>query len=159
MKICHQSDPYLSDCIKQSVNSLKPYLRKGIPALGIPTCEPLHLDEIEIDQSSGPIYIRAIYNNVSIFGGTNFVAKSIRWVLPLYQNISFELSKKRKKCYLHFSIFISRLIIRNLFIKGKFNLSLTIKKKKINFHQDYSDSFIKNVYEIAKSSTTMKPKA
>ena len=78
LKICHQSDPYLSDCIKQSVNSLKPYLRKGIPALGIPKCEPLHLDEIEIDQSSGPIYIRAIYNNVSIFGGTDFVPKSIR---------------------------------------------------------------------------------
>lgn len=64
---------------------MKPYLRKGIPALGIPKCEPLHLDEIEIDQSSGPIYIRAIYNNVSIFGGTDFVPKSIR--LDLDKNV------------------------------------------------------------------------
>ena len=81
LKICHQSDPFLDDCIMQSVVSLKPHLKNGITALGIPACEPLRLEEIQIDQISGPIYIHARYNNVSIYGGTNFVPKSIRYVL------------------------------------------------------------------------------
>ena len=65
MKICHQNDPFLNDCLMESVVSLKPYLKNGIPGLGIPACEPFRLEEIEIDQTSGPIHIRARYNNVS----------------------------------------------------------------------------------------------
>ena len=64
----------------ESVVSLKPYLKNGIPGLGIPACEPFRLEEMEIDQTSGPIHIHARYNNVSIYGGTNFVPKSIRYV-------------------------------------------------------------------------------
>ena len=78
LKICRRSDPHLNDCIKQSINSLKPYLGNGIPSLRIPPCEPFHLSQIEINQASGPIYVHAKYNNVSIFGGTNIVPKSIR---------------------------------------------------------------------------------
>ncbi|KAF3421505.1 hypothetical protein E2986_00932 [Frieseomelitta varia] len=81
LKICHQNDPFLNDCLMESVVSLRPYLKNGIPGLGIPACEPFRLEEIEIDQTSGPIHIHARYNNVSIYGGTNFVPKSIRFDL------------------------------------------------------------------------------
>lgn len=83
LKICRRSDPHLSDCIKQSINSLKPYLRNGIQALRIPPCEPFHLSEIEINQASGPIYVHAKYSNVSIFGGTNIVPKSTRYAFEI----------------------------------------------------------------------------
>ncbi|XP_043251473.1 protein takeout-like [Colletes gigas] len=78
LKICHRSDPNLNDCIKESIKSVKPYLKNGIKALRIPACEPLRLEEIEINQSSGPIYIHAKYNNISIFGVTNVVPKAIK---------------------------------------------------------------------------------
>ncbi|XP_076172811.1 protein takeout [Ptiloglossa arizonensis] len=78
LKICRRSDPHLSDCVKESIKLLKPYLRDGIPALRIPACEPLRLDEIKIDQTSGPIYVHAKYNNISIFGGTNIVPKTFK---------------------------------------------------------------------------------
>ncbi|XP_053972526.1 protein takeout-like [Hylaeus volcanicus] len=78
LKICHRSDPHLNDCIKESIKTLKPYLGNGIPSLRIPPCEPLHVDEVEINQFSGPIYIHAKYSNISIYGGTNIVPKTIK---------------------------------------------------------------------------------
>ncbi|CAL7939394.1 unnamed protein product [Xylocopa violacea] len=106
MKICHRSDPFLNECIKQSAIALKPYLRNGIPALRIPACEPLCLQEIEIDQTSGPIYIRAMYSNVSIFGGTNFIPKSIR----------FDLEKNR----IRLKVYLPRLeMVSNYNLDGK----------------------------------------
>ncbi|XP_043589497.1 protein takeout-like [Bombus pyrosoma] len=106
LKICHQSDPFLDDCIMQSVLSLKPYLKNGIAALGIPACEPLRLEEIQIDQSSGPIYIHARYNNVSIYGGTNFAPKSI----------SFDLDKN----IVHLELYIPRLeMVANYIMDGR----------------------------------------
>ncbi|KOC69868.1 Protein takeout, partial [Habropoda laboriosa] len=92
LKICHRSDPHLGECIKESVNSLKPYLKNGIQVLGIPSCEPFRLEEIDIDQSSGPIYIRAKYNNVSIFGGSNIIPKSIK--------VDFDKNRIRLKLYI-----------------------------------------------------------
>ncbi|KOX75423.1 Protein takeout [Melipona quadrifasciata] len=106
LKICHQNDTFLNDCIMESVVSLKPYLKSGIPGLGIPACEPFRLEEIEIDQTSGPIHIRAIYNNVSIYGGTNFVPKSIRF--DLEENI------------IHVNLYFPRLeMIANYIMDGR----------------------------------------
>ncbi|XP_012140620.2 protein takeout [Megachile rotundata] len=92
LKTCHRSDPHLSDCIKQSINLLKPYLRNGIPQLHVPPCDPLHLDNIEIDQCSGPIYVRANYKNVSIYGGTNIVTKTIK--------LDFDKNRMRLKLHI-----------------------------------------------------------
>ncbi|KAJ8673670.1 hypothetical protein QAD02_004932 [Eretmocerus hayati] len=78
LKICHRSDPNLNECIRQSVNEIKPYLSDGIPELDVPPCEPLHLSEIEISQATGPVAIRSIYHNIKIWGGTDFVLKSIK---------------------------------------------------------------------------------
>ncbi|XP_076763077.1 protein takeout [Xylocopa sonorina] len=106
MRICHKSDPNLNECIKQSAVALKPYLRNGIPALRIPACEPLRLEEIEIDQTSGPIYIHATYSNVSVSGATNFIPKTIR----------FDLEKNR----IRMKVYVPRLeMVSNYNLAGK----------------------------------------
>ncbi|XP_076238612.1 protein takeout [Calliopsis andreniformis] len=92
LKICHRSDPHLNDCIKQSVNLLKPYLKNGIPALNIPPCEPFRINEININQASGPIYMESKYSNVSIYGGVNIVPKTIR--------LDLEKNRMRLKLYI-----------------------------------------------------------
>ncbi|XP_076644820.1 protein takeout [Halictus rubicundus] len=106
LKICHRSDPNISDCVKQSINLLKPYLKDGIEALRIPPCEPLRLSEIEINQSSGPIYVHAKYTNISIFEGTNIVPKSVK----------IDLDKNRMRLKFH----IPRLsMITNYNLNGR----------------------------------------
>ncbi|CAL1681942.1 unnamed protein product [Lasius platythorax] len=78
LKICHRNDPNLNECVKQSVNSLRPYLKTGIPELQIPPCEPLQVPQIEISQAVGPISIRSIYTDIEVQGGTNFILKSVK---------------------------------------------------------------------------------
>ena len=84
LRICHRSDPYLNDCIKRSVESLRPYLKTGIPALNIPPCEPLNVPEIELSQAAGPVTIRSAYSNIRVWGGTDFILKSVKWVVLWY---------------------------------------------------------------------------
>ncbi|XP_029169662.1 protein takeout-like [Nylanderia fulva] len=78
LKICHRNDPNLNECVKQSVELLRPYLRTGIPELQIPPCEPLHVPQIEISQAVGPISIRSTYSDIEVRGGTNFLLKSVK---------------------------------------------------------------------------------
>ncbi|XP_011687610.1 PREDICTED: protein takeout-like [Wasmannia auropunctata] len=78
LKICHRSDPNLNECIKRSIDLLRPYLKTGISALQIPSCEPLRVPRIEISQSAGPISIRSTYTDIEVQGGTSFILKSIK---------------------------------------------------------------------------------
>ncbi|EZA49853.1 Protein takeout [Ooceraea biroi] len=77
LKICHRNDPNLNECVKRSVDSLKPYLKVGIPTLQIPSCEPLRVPHIEVSQAAGPISIKSTYSDIEIQGGTNVILKSI----------------------------------------------------------------------------------
>ncbi|XP_070162436.1 protein takeout [Polyergus mexicanus] len=92
LNICHRNDPNLNECVKQSVNSLRPYLKTGIPALQIPPCEPLHVPQIEISQAVGPISITSTYTDIEVQGGTNFTLKSVK--------IDVDKDRVRLKLYL-----------------------------------------------------------
>ncbi|XP_012219403.1 protein takeout-like [Linepithema humile] len=78
LKICHRSDPNLNECVKRSIDSLRPYLKTGIPALQIPPCEPLRVPRIEISQMAGPISIKSTYTDIEVQGGTSFILKSVK---------------------------------------------------------------------------------
>ncbi|XP_077269061.1 protein takeout [Temnothorax americanus] len=78
LKICHRNDPKLNECVKQSIDLLRPYLKAGIPALKIPSCEPLRVPRIEISQSAGPVSIRSTYTDIEVQGGTSFILKSVK---------------------------------------------------------------------------------
>lgn len=80
LKICHRNDPNLNECVKRSVDLLRPYLKTGISALQIPSCEPLRVPRIEISQSAGPISIRSTYTDIEVQGGTSFILKSVKYV-------------------------------------------------------------------------------
>ncbi|XP_015109262.1 protein takeout [Diachasma alloeum] len=78
LKICNRSNPHLNECIKYSVDSLKPYLKSGIPEFNIPPCEPLHVPQVEIKQDAGPVSISSNYSNIKIAGGSDFNLKSVK---------------------------------------------------------------------------------
>ncbi|KAL0101135.1 hypothetical protein PUN28_018766 [Cardiocondyla obscurior] len=103
LKKCHRSDPNLNECIKQSIELLKPYLRSGIPALQIPPCEPLRIPQIEISQSSGPIFIESTYTDIEVQGGINFILKNFNMDMD-NERITLELYFPRLEMNAHYNI-------------------------------------------------------
>ncbi|RZC41969.1 takeout, partial [Asbolus verrucosus] len=75
---CHRSDPRLSDCIKNSVESLRPLLARGIPEFDIPSCEPLCIPEVVIDRGAGAVAVRSTYRDIKVYGPSQFVLRHIR---------------------------------------------------------------------------------
>ncbi|XP_066598656.1 protein takeout-like [Prorops nasuta] len=78
LQICYRDDPNLNECVKDSVNALKPYLKDGIPALHIPPCEPLNIPKIDISQAAGPVSVSSTYTNIKVSGGTDFILKTVK---------------------------------------------------------------------------------
>ncbi|KAL7294600.1 hypothetical protein TKK_0011906 [Trichogramma kaykai] len=91
LKICKRNDPHLNECIKSSVDMLKPYLKTGIPELHIPPCEPLNVPEVELAQASGPVSVKSAYSNIRVWGPSEFLLKSVK----------IDLDKDRIRLKLH----------------------------------------------------------
>ncbi|XP_046420963.1 protein takeout-like [Neodiprion fabricii] len=106
LKICHRSDPNLNECIRTSVEALRPHLREGIPLLDIPACEPLHVPQVEISQGSGPVAVRSTYTDIQVSGATDFLLKAVK----------VDLEKERTKL----KIFLPRLeMVANYTMDGR----------------------------------------
>lgn len=78
LKICHKSDPKLNDCIRESIEHLRPKLAEGVAEFMIPPCEPLSIPEIVIQQNAGAIRMESEYSNIIVSGLSNFTLRSVR---------------------------------------------------------------------------------
>nr|KAF7409179.1 hypothetical protein H0235_014031 [Vespula pensylvanica] len=78
-KICHRSDPNWNRCMKSSMEHIKPYLKEGIPDFNIPPCEPLHIDRLDFNQTTGSSSITSSFTDIKIYNGINFVLKNIKF--------------------------------------------------------------------------------
>ncbi|XP_049947742.1 circadian clock-controlled protein daywake-like [Schistocerca serialis cubense] len=78
LKVCHRNDPRLNDCVRNSVDALKPYLKTGIPELSIPACEPLQIQQLVINQGRGPVSVRSTYSGIRVRGPASFNLKSVK---------------------------------------------------------------------------------
>lgn len=78
LKVCHKNDPNLNDCIRDSIERLRPQLARGVPDLLIPSCDPLSIPEIVITQNSGAIRMESQYSNIIVTGLSNFTLRSVR---------------------------------------------------------------------------------
>ncbi|KAL3282190.1 hypothetical protein HHI36_005384, partial [Cryptolaemus montrouzieri] len=72
IKICKSNDPDLAACITESVNALRPQLKKGIPELEVPPLEPLYLDEIKLRNGPSTAKLDANITNIRVWGPSNF---------------------------------------------------------------------------------------
>lgn len=79
LRICHQSDPQLNDCVREAILALQPKLADGIPELLVPPCEPLHIPQVSIRQNAGAISMDSEYANIEVRGLTNFTLRSVRF--------------------------------------------------------------------------------
>ncbi|KAK3912598.1 Protein takeout [Frankliniella fusca] len=78
LKICKRHDPNLNECIKEAVEQLRPHLTEGILELGIPSCEPLLIPEVVVNQGSGAVTVTSVYRNLRVYGPSQFVLKNIK---------------------------------------------------------------------------------
>lgn len=60
------------------MENLRPLMAKGIPEFGIPSCEPLIIPEVIIDQGHGPVSVKSSYRGIEVFGPMDFLIKNIK---------------------------------------------------------------------------------
>ncbi|ALC47748.1 CG2016 [Drosophila busckii] len=97
VKICYRDSPDINTCARESFNTLKPRLMKGIPELFIPPMEPLVVPEIKMDQDSGAIYLHSIYKNMKITGMSKHTLNDLT-ITP--SNLKFMVSMTFPKLHL-----------------------------------------------------------
>lgn len=75
--ICKRYQPLIESCIRQSIESIKPYLANGIPRLDIPPFEPHYIRRYEFF-AQNEFNATAVYKDLRLYGVTNFVVKDIQ---------------------------------------------------------------------------------
>lgn len=73
IQICGRRNPALDKCIENSVNSLMPRLKNGLPELDVPPLEPLEMKEIKLAELDD---FQAVATNCKLSGLSNFTLKS-----------------------------------------------------------------------------------
>lgn len=87
-KICHRSDPDIENCIKNTIEDLRPRLIKGIPELDIVPLDPLQIPRIEFSDGSGSFKLRHVLTNLTIYGLRHF---NLRRVMANMDNLTFDI--------------------------------------------------------------------
>ncbi|KAK6633518.1 hypothetical protein RUM43_001098 [Polyplax serrata] len=77
IQICRLSDPNLEGCVLNSIEKIKPYLKKGIPELAIPPAEPLFIPELGVP--GGPDNgVVAVGRNIKVYGASDFTVEKLK---------------------------------------------------------------------------------
>lgn len=82
IKVCKSNDPNIADCIKDSVEKLRPKLKEGIPELKVPPIEPLILDEVKLRSGPNVAKIDANITNIHVWGPSDFQITSLKPNIP-----------------------------------------------------------------------------
>lgn len=65
-------------CIIDNVERLRPYVEKGIPELGAPGIEPLHLGDLLVSEKTNNNGISITAKNIKAFGPSAFKVKKLK---------------------------------------------------------------------------------
>ncbi|KAB0794285.1 hypothetical protein PPYR_08246 [Photinus pyralis] len=84
--VCKRSDPQVADCIKESVEFLRPRLRKGIAELDVPGLEPLKVEDVDLGRGS-PTF-KALLKNIDVYGASDFQLVKLKTNIP---NLTFRI--------------------------------------------------------------------
>ena len=56
----------VNDCLKQSLEELRPYMKTGIDSLDLEPTDPLMINDFEVNREIPPVTIQTKLNNVGI---------------------------------------------------------------------------------------------
>lgn len=82
----------MSDCYRDAVLHLRPYLEKGIPEMGLPSIEPLVVQEVQLNNGEGAsVSLNATLNNLVLSGGSKYELRKFdvdikqgRWYMEIF---------------------------------------------------------------------------
>lgn len=65
---CCIDDPHLDQCILDATETLRPYLKKGIPELNIPSFDPLRIPLITLQQGTDAVNYKVSLIDTKVYG-------------------------------------------------------------------------------------------
>ncbi|XP_015173973.1 PREDICTED: circadian clock-controlled protein-like [Polistes dominula] len=86
--VCKRNDPNIVPCVTESVESLKPYLQKGVPEYNIPSLEPLLLKNLIATERAG---LRISAKDVEAYGASDFTITDLK---TNFDKLEFDLKIK-----------------------------------------------------------------
>lgn len=75
---CYKSDPDINTCLMGTFNHLRPYLVSGLTDINVPSIDPLFIDKLVMENGQGPLRIRAVFNNITVTGASNYSIDKIK---------------------------------------------------------------------------------
>uniref|UniRef100_A0A182PKI0 Uncharacterized protein n=1 Tax=Anopheles epiroticus TaxID=199890 RepID=A0A182PKI0_9DIPT len=90
LHVCHREDPKLTECMKESIETLRPYLARGIPELDIPSIDPILLGDLIVAESVPGQGVSISAKDIKAYGPSNFKLKKLN-VIEYGKIYSFEL--------------------------------------------------------------------
>lgn len=75
LHICQTNDPQYEECISDSIEHLRPYLKTGVPEYNIPSMEPLLLKKLTFTPTNS---IRVQAADIEAFGASDFEIKKAK---------------------------------------------------------------------------------
>ncbi|RVE47052.1 hypothetical protein evm_008334 [Chilo suppressalis] len=76
IEVCKRDQATISECVRHSIETLKPRLSKGLPELDVPGIEPFYVPEIVL-ASGGQLPLSAVGKDVKVSGAANFSIRSL----------------------------------------------------------------------------------
>jgi len=78
--VCRKNDPLLDDCMVKSIETLRPYLVKGIPELDVPSIDPMIIGDLLMSERTRTNGLRLSAKKIRAFGASLFKLKKIEVV-------------------------------------------------------------------------------
>ncbi|KYN02900.1 Circadian clock-controlled protein, partial [Cyphomyrmex costatus] len=75
LHVCQTSDPHYEECIRESIEHMKPYLKTGVPEYNIPSLEPLILKKLTFAPTSS---LQLEASEIVTRGASNFIIKKAK---------------------------------------------------------------------------------
>lgn len=78
VKQCKEGDPHLLNCLMDAIHHLRPYLKRGIDEIELPSVEPFQMDELTLSLTTGPNGYKVSLKDMVIYGASNYSVQTIK---------------------------------------------------------------------------------
>uniref|UniRef100_A0A336M7Y7 CSON010873 protein n=1 Tax=Culicoides sonorensis TaxID=179676 RepID=A0A336M7Y7_CULSO len=123
---CNRANPNIDNCFKQLFEHTFPYLAKGIPEIGVPHFEPLHISKVSVSRGSGNLNLQGGFHNLIVHGPSNTTVR--RASLDMDKKVlDFELEIPRLRINAQYNLKGQILLLP---IVGNGDVAMTLKNVK-----------------------------
>lgn len=77
LHICRKSDPNLTGCIRKSIDTLRPYLIRGIPELDIPSLDPMDIGDLLVSERTQSNGLQITATKIKAYGSADFNLRNL----------------------------------------------------------------------------------